>query len=171
VTIAVCVPVPEGIVLAAESRQVYLNEKDDFRVVSDNAQKVFQLSPVVGGLTYGQAAISGTSILSLVELYKVKSKSDTSPAAVKAVADGLSKFLDEKWKNPSDGRPAPEGGNVGLIVAWFDQDGSRRVFECSVPGPSVVETSAGAIWKGQRDVIARLLLGKRAFLVSTRIYS
>jgi len=158
VTIAVCVSVPEGVVLAAESRQVYLNVKKNFRVVSDTAQKVFQLSNTVRGLTYGQAVVSGKSILSLVEEYKANVKS-SSPTSVKGFADGLGGLLDTKWKAQATGESDPEGGNVWVIVAGYDEDGSRRVFECTIPGPSVVEIRTPAIWKGQEDVADRLIDG------------
>jgi 20S proteasome alpha/beta subunit len=150
--------VPEGVVLAAESRQVYLNERSNFRVVSDNAQKVFQLSRTVGGLTYGQAVVSGRSILSLVEEYKAKVKS-SSPTSVKGFAEGLGGLLDAKWKAQVTGGSNLESGKVWVIAAGYDEDGSRRVFECTIPGPSVVEIRTSAVWKGQSDVVTRLLLG------------
>ena len=160
-TIAVCVPVPEGVVLAAESRQVYSNVKKNFRIVSDNAQKVFQFSRTVGGLTYGKASISGKSILSLVEEYKTKA--NPIPKSVKGIAQDFGDLLDEKWKAQVAGDPEFEDGRVGVIAAGYDEDGARRVFECIVPGPSVVEIGSpdrpNAIWKGQSDVVTRLLLG------------
>ncbi|MDG6941433.1 MAG: hypothetical protein JRN34_00705 [Nitrososphaerota archaeon] len=148
--------------LASESRQVYPNERGNFRVATDNAQKVFDLSPKVGGVTYGQAALSGRSILSLVEQYKATIGS-LEGVSVKDIAQGLGKSVDEKWQEQAKSNPEEKPDNVGFIVAGYDTEGTRGVFECAVPGPSVVEIGSpddfGATWKGQTDVVTRLIKG------------
>lgn len=161
-TIAVCVRVPEGIVLASESRQIYPNEKGNFRVATNNAQKVFELSAKVGGVTYGQAALSGRSILSLVEQYKATSGT-LDGISVKDVTEGLGKFVDEKWQEQAKISPEKKPDNIGFIIAGYDKDGRRFIFECLVPGPSIVQIGSpddfGATWKGQTDVVTRLIKG------------
>lgn len=157
-----CVRVPEGVVLASESRQVYSNEKKNFRVATDNAQKVFDLSTKVGGVTYGQAALSGESILSLVQQYKVKS-GELEEVTIKDITKGLGEFLDRRWQAQagSDNENKPE--TLGFLVAGYNKEGRRGVFECSIPGPSIVEIGSaddyGMIWKGQTDVVFRLIKG------------
>ena len=58
-------------------------------------------------------------------------------------------------------RPFP----VGLLVAGYDEDGIGRVREVSIPGPvveadtEVTTALGGASWRGQTDVIRRLVFG------------
>jgi 20S proteasome alpha/beta subunit len=162
VTITVCLHVPEGIVLASESRQVYPNEKGNFRVASDNAQKVFDLSEKIGGVTFGQASLSRKSILSLVEQYKATSETFEGKS-VRDVTEGLGGFVDEKWQLEAKANPENKPENVGFIIAGYDKEGKRSIFECSIPGPSVVEIASsdtsGLVWRGQTDVVTRLVKG------------
>ena len=153
----------EGIVFAADSRQVYRNEKENWRIATDNAQKVFPILGTIGGLTYGQASICNKSILSLVEEYRSSSGPVSKRSTVKETADGLSNFLDAKWKECQPAEQSRDPPSVGMIVAGYELSGNRRVFECLVPGPSVIELGSpakpGVMWQGQTDVVTRLIRG------------
>lgn len=164
-TIAVCVWVPEGIVLASESRQVYKNEIGNSRIASDNAQKVFQLSVKAGGITYGGAFLSGNSILSLVEEWKVSletSGQNPDQMHVDDIAQNLGAFLNKEWLKQASDASRERPADVGIIVGGYET-GVNRIFECSIPGPSIIEISTSqrlkALWKGQTDVITRLVWG------------
>lgn len=153
----------EGIVFAADSRQVYRNEKKNWRIASDNAQKIFPILGKIGGLTYGQASICDKSILSLVEEYRSTTRPASGRSTVKEIAEDLSKFLDAKWKECQQVQQGKDSPSVGLIVAGYEPGGNRRVFECLVPGPSVIELASpdnpGVTWQGQTDVVTRLIRG------------
>jgi 20S proteasome alpha/beta subunit len=163
-TIAICVWVPEGVVIASESRQVYKNPKNSYKVVSDKAQKVFQLSPRAGGITCGLAYIGDKSILSLVEEFKASRRADLDKLSTKELATELGRYLDKKYKNeePISG-PDTEWNLITLILAGYDEAGNRQILECSVPGASVIEIGnrkdCGMTWRGQSDVVTRLING------------
>jgi hypothetical protein len=164
-TIAASVWVPEGIVFASESRQVYENEKHSYRIASDNAQKVFDLSSRTGGVTYGRAFIDKKSIISLIEEFKASAKAarkDLDQTPLQEIVNSLGSFLDKVWHGQTTERSGEESPELGLIIGGYE-GGTSRIFECSIPGPSIIEIGTsqkpGAAWRGQTDVVTRLILG------------
>jgi 20S proteasome alpha/beta subunit len=164
-TIAVCIWVPEGIVFASESRQVYENQKGNYRISSDFTQKVFQLSARIGGVTCGRAYLSKKGVLSLIEEFKASAKasgSNLDEIAVKDLADRIGAFFQSKWQEQA--ADSSEGGAslLSLVIGGYE-NGVNRIFEVSIPGPSIVEISTlhemGAAWRGQTDVVTRLIKG------------
>ncbi len=67
----VVVTVPEGSVLAADSRPIYTNSRRDVRVNSDAACKLFQVGPHVMAATWGWAFLGGRSIHSHIKEFNV----------------------------------------------------------------------------------------------------
>jgi len=164
-TIAVCIWVPEGIVLASESRQVYKNEKQNYRIASEFGQKVFQLSAGVGGITYGKAYISRKNIHSLTEEFKTTSKAsgkDLDKASVGELAQLVGEFLQNKLNDEMKSGSEQTAQPTSLILGGYEKE-INKIFEVSLPGPSIIEISTSAkfwaVWRGQTDVITRLLKG------------
>jgi 20S proteasome alpha/beta subunit len=164
-TLAVCIWVSEGIVFASESRQVYENQKHNYRTATDTAQKVFQLSANVGGVTCGRAYLSKKGIPSLIEEFKTSAKASggsLDETVVKDLADLIGAFLQSKWQEHGTEKPEEEASGLSVILGGYEK-GVNRIFEVSIPGPSIVEISTsqqlGATWRGQTDVVTRLLKG------------
>ena len=58
---------PEGIVLAADSRQSYRNRKGMARIGSDNASKLFQLNKRIGVIVTGLAFLPEDEVIKFKE--------------------------------------------------------------------------------------------------------
>ena len=91
---------PEGIVLAADSRQSYRNQKGMARIGSDNASKLFQLNKRVGVAVTGLAFLpeDGVSknISKFIEEFKLST--EIEKLNVKDVADKLQYLFNKKYK-------------------------------------------------------------------------
>ncbi|MFA6357398.1 MAG: hypothetical protein WCY09_01835 [Candidatus Omnitrophota bacterium] len=170
-SIIISVAIPEGIVLAADSRQTNINPKQQARVGSDFASKVFQLSPRIAVATFGwgflkpETANSLISIGALVEDFRSTLDPEINVAEA---ATRLSEYFQQiynynitslKWN------PAPQGGiAVGFQVVGYNQNSTvGEVHLCQIPpgAPSLLRNTnnAGCNWNGQVDVVMRLVLG------------
>lgn len=166
-TIAVNIVVPEGIVLATDSRQTYTNARSDVRVSSDYAQKLFQIGPRAAAVTYGWAFLLSRNIHSHINDYKV-SLGDKA-ATVEELAKGLGLYLTEQYKQhvaKEFDKPVADGNYaLALLVGGFDAgDKTGRVFEVYVPSGEYylvrsTDEKVGAGWRGQSTPITRLLKG------------
>lgn len=89
---------PEGIVLAADSRQSYRNLKGMSRVGSDSATKVFKLGPrtglIVAGLAFLPEKNVQKNISRFVEEFK---KSIAASDSVQEISTKLKKFFEDKY--------------------------------------------------------------------------
>ncbi|SRR6266851_1224705 len=167
-TLAIGLVNPEGVVIAADSRQT----GGAGRVASDNAIKVFDLTDTVVAATSGYAflrpqnAVSPQSIASLVEEFK---PSIVAGATVLDVAVALHAYFDAIYAQHIVHFPgnAVGAGQIALsfVVGGYDP-GSRTgvIFACEVPGVAPVNpvrdsNAAGTWWIGQSDVVARIFNG------------
>lgn len=151
-TVAVVVKVPEGLVLAADSRTTYPNKKDQYRIATDNARKVFRLAKNCGCVTWGDAFIEGQNVNSLIQEFKAQKKWD--PNSSRDIGQILTSF--KKFFRNKKGRPS-------FIIAGYDSDREIKIFEWR-PGWKqekryFAKVIAGHLWAGQDDVITRLLKG------------
>lgn len=165
-TIAINITVPEGLVFAADSRQTYTNARSDVRVSSDNAQKLFQLGPRHGAVTYGWAFLRNRNIHSYVNDFKTTIGDKLS---TQELANALGKYLtaqynahiEEKYDTPVDDKSYA----LALLVGGYDADTKvGQVYEVYVPGEEAIlvhSTSerTGAAWRGHTLVIGRMLKG------------
>jgi len=168
-TLGICVAIPEGVVMAGESRQGYQG-RAGARISSDSATKVFELSDCVLAATSGwaflrpQGATTHRNIASLVEELKV-----TLPAnlSVKDTADALYAYFNQAYQwHTAQGhdQPVPSGQiALSFLVAGYDPN-SRvgLVFICNIPGgvsPLRDTNNPGPNWIGQFDVVARIIKG------------
>lgn len=89
---------PEGIVLAADSRQSYRNRKGMSRVGSDSASKVFRLNDKVGLIVAGLAFLpedgASKNISRFIEDFK--RQTETGKLTTKEVSEKLEEFFEEK---------------------------------------------------------------------------
>ena len=170
-TVVVGVAAPDGMILAAESRSTYTNGAHH-RIASDNAQKVFQVRDSIAVATYGQAGIGQRTIAGLMDEF-VSQLHDEVPQEAGALAHALGGFFDERYRAGTpreevDTWEAAEGSPLGFLVAGYDDDGIGRIREVLIPGP-VVQDEPGGVpintavmgvsWRGQTDVIRRLIYG------------
>lgn len=170
-SIILSVAVPEGIVIAGDSRQTYTNEKKNTRIGSDFGSKVFQLTDRIAVATFGwaflkpQSANTLSSMGALIE--DLRAKLDTEVNVIDA-GNQLSGYLQGiydydvaslKWT------PAPQGKlAVGLHVVGYNKDSTiGEAYLVQIPpGSSQLlrnTNNAGCNWDGQTDVITRLVRG------------
>lgn len=93
---------PEGIVLAADSRQSYRNRKGMARIGSDNASKLFQLNKRIGIAVTGLAFLPEDGIMKNISKFIEQFKRETGveKLEVKEAAEKLHYLFDKKynWK-------------------------------------------------------------------------
>lgn len=165
-TIAINIAVPEGLVFAADSRQTYTNARNDVRVSSDNAQKLFQLGPRHAAVTYGWAFLCNRNIHSHMNDFKTTAPDhlntlELANAAAKYLTAQYKTHIEKEYDAPVD----EKNYALALLVGGYDPgDKEGKVYEVSVPGEEallVQSTNArvGAAWRGHTLVVGRLLKG------------
>jgi hypothetical protein len=164
VTIAVAIAVPEGIVLAADSRGTFNNPQGWPKVATDNVRKVFKVSKSVGACTFGWGMLNGKSIASHVEELSASFPDtpidDLRPAFIKYFEDECRTHMQVVDEEPPEGRTA-----LGFFLAGYGSQQRGEVFFCGFPGDPVRKPVAsasedpGMVWQGQRDIVTRLIKG------------
>lgn len=102
-SLTLCITTPEGIVLAADSRQTYQNKMRVSRIGSDSATKIFVVNKHIGITVAGPAFLNdpndpnGTArgIASFVQEFVEQLD---SKATVKSVAEGLKNFFSKIYQ-------------------------------------------------------------------------
>lgn len=91
---------PEGIVLAADSRQTYRNLKGMARIGSDNASKLFQINKRIGVGVTGLAFLSDEGVLKNISKFidEFRRGSKIEKMDVKDVANELYRLFNRKYK-------------------------------------------------------------------------
>lgn len=164
-SIIIGVAVPEGIVLAGDSRMTYGNARGWPRIASDYTQKMFELSGRVVAGTFGWALLQGRNIHSWAVDFRRSLQPKELP--VRDVAERLGQFFQERYNahvQAGIDKPVPEGHTaVGFVVGGYEEDGTGALYEVLIPGPATRQLSTtqnpGASWRGQIDVITRLVKG------------
>lgn len=90
---------PEGMVLAADSRQSYRNMKGMSRIGSDSATKVFQLGKKVGIVVAGLAFLPENGVLKNVSRFieEFKKHADIRKLSIEEISGKLQEFFEEKY--------------------------------------------------------------------------
>lgn len=108
-SLAINTTTPEGIVLAADSRQSFRNRKGMARIGSDNASKLFQLNKRIGVAVTGLAFLPEDGVPKNISKFieEFKSKADLSNLDVKEVAEKLHYLFNKKynWQEQLDKLP------------------------------------------------------------------
>jgi hypothetical protein len=163
-TIVVGAASPDGIVLAADSRSTQTWAKSDrHRIATDAAEKVFNLGDKFAVATYGTAMLGGQTINGAMNEF-IASKVNDCPA-VEDCANELDQFFTQRFK-ASYPKFVPTAGAspLGFIVAGYDGAGIGHVYEVQIfETPAVTRQfgtdSGGTLWRGQTDVVRRLVKG------------
>lgn len=162
-TLAVAVVCQDGVVVAADSRTT-LNNFRASRVGSDATHKVFG-SGRVAIATWGEAFVLGRSVAHhMANFADAESGNCHHPrAAAEALADHFGDLCDQQL--PTDlALAAQQDLSLGFLVAGHDQAGVGEAWEVRLPDREVelaasMAEGGGAVWRGQTDVVSRLLLG------------
>jgi hypothetical protein len=156
-------------ILAAESRTTY-SVGERHRIASDFTQKVYPVSEKFAVATYGWNTIGGRTIAGLMDQF-VSQLGRRKPRDAEAIAAALGSFFHKRFvEDISEEEQAKWGETtgyfpLGFAVAGYDGDGIGRIREVAIPGPDIEKDTeittahGGALWRGQTDVIRRLLFG------------
>lgn len=179
-TIAVCVKVHDGLVLASDSASSLLgimpNQPSAVINVYNNANKIFNLikGKPIGCSTYGIGSIGQSSISTLMkDLRKrfinenddFKSNEDCS---IKDIAEKLRKFIfEEKYIPALAEYPYLKGMNCGFFVGGYSNNSDLPELwqisisngECAAPSQIREPAQAGINWAGELEAIWRLVKG------------
>lgn len=161
-TIVVAAASPDGIVLGADSRTT-LSDGLRHRISTDAADKVFALGDF-GVATYGLALIGQRTINGLMDEFIATTDEDEACSGVEEFTKKLAAFFNERYEAEYGPNHAEPGWSLGFIVAGYDTFGIGHAWEVGIPGPIVRQTNIntverGALWRGQVDVIGRLIKG------------
>ncbi|HEV2858342.1 MAG TPA: hypothetical protein VGW80_08075 [Solirubrobacterales bacterium] len=165
-TIVVGIATPEGLVLAGDSRTTQtFGDNDRHRIASDNAQKLFAVEGM-GIATFGQAFIGRDTIAGVMDQFAAHISGEEFSVETLAVA--LGEFFDSRFSEMlqavgEEWDPA-NGFALGFLVAGYDEEGIGTIMEVLIPSGEIASfkattTDGGMMWRGQTDVIGRLLKG------------
>jgi hypothetical protein len=108
-SLAINTTTPEGIVLAADSRQSYRNQKGVSRIGSDSASKLFLINNRIGVAVTGLAFLQENGIPKNISKFieQFKREVEVEKLSVKEVADKLHYLFDKKlnWQEQLDKLP------------------------------------------------------------------
>lgn len=163
-TVALTIVSTDGVVVAADSRtSQQLMNNSPVRVLSDYTHKVFKVGEHAVA-TYGWAFLEDRNIAGHMTQFASETKDCEDP---KDLADRLANFfgqrIDRHIKDGRDQQPPPGNNPLGFLVGGV-KDGVGVSFEVALPSREVhawhdAGTNPGAVWRGQTDVIRRLVKG------------
>ncbi len=108
-SLAINTTTPEGMVLAADSRQSYRNRKGMARIGSDNASKLFQLNKRIGISITGLAFLPEDGVMKNISKFveEFKREADVEKLDVKEAAEKLHYLFNKKynWQERLDKLP------------------------------------------------------------------
>ena len=164
-TITVGIVISEGIVLAADSRQVTESAPGQWRVDSDSAHKIIQLGPHLAALLCGQGSFYADRASSPQSLgLLLRSAAGRLPAGctVQQAASRIHKELLQRLQAHQTATGSEQSGLGFHILGYQAGETIGEIWRCELPGGVQLERSsrdAGAVWSGQREIVDRLLLG------------
>ncbi len=163
-TLAVTVVCQDGVVVAADSRTTLANHRM-LRVGSDFTHKVFE-SGRVAVATYGEAFVADRSIASHMGEFAVveAGNCDHPGPTARKLADFFGDRYDAHVTEAGDDAPPPGVAALGFLVSGYDDAGVGEAWEVTLPDRAVepIATTAnggGAAWRGQSDVVTRIVRG------------
>ncbi len=135
-SLAINTATPDGLVLAADSRQSFRNRKGQSRVGSDSAVKVFQISRSAGLLITGPAFLDEGGVLKNISKFvdDFKEKNELEGEELSEIANKLYKFFDSRYNYRKDLEALPEKikqelSQKGLEVIETKQEEGRITFK------------------------------------------
>jgi 20S proteasome alpha/beta subunit len=164
-TITIGIVISEGIVLAADSRQVTESAPGRWRVDSDSAHKIIQLGPQLAAMLCGQGSFyadRASSPQSLGLLLRSAAARLPAGCSVEEAASRIHKELLQRLQAHQTATGSEQSG-LGFHIVGYEAGGTAgEIWRCELPGGVQLERSsrdAGAVWSGQREIVDRLLLG------------
>lgn len=105
-SLAINITTPGGIVMAADSRQSYRNQKGAARIGSDSASKLFLINNMIGVAVTGLAFLLENGVLKNISKFieEFKRETNVEKMSVKDVADKLNYLFSKtlKWEEQLD---------------------------------------------------------------------
>jgi hypothetical protein len=163
-SLIISVYVPEGIVLAGDSRltltwtdKTETNEQNNSITTSDSYTKIYSLAGKFGLGVFGDVFVNQVNVCGSINQF-VK-ENITSDTTVDEIPERLIQFFGEKFNYPAtslylvgykmeDGIPVPHTYSIYLADKSFKRN------NCNENG----ETFNGANWGGEVEVLSRILL-------------
>ncbi len=115
-SLAINTTTPDGVVLAADSRQSFRNRKGMARIGSDNASKLFQVSSRAGVAVTGLAFLPEDGVMKNISKFidQFKHEVDTEVLDIKEIAQKLHYLFDKKHNYREQLKKLPEQINADL---------------------------------------------------------
>ncbi|MDQ1402366.1 MAG: hypothetical protein QOG03_682 [Actinomycetota bacterium] len=162
-TLAIAVATGDGLVVAADSRTTLTGVNSHRRVLSDHAHKVFQVGQLAVA-TYGWGMLLDRNIAGHIGEF-ARSFGEDPQFTPETLARALAAYFQElmnKHIGADYDKLLPGVDELGFIVAGYDGQ-SGAIWEVGLPSGTVQLQSqtqtGGALWRGQPDVIVRLVKG------------
>lgn len=141
---------PEGIILAADSRQSYRNMKGMARIGSENAMKLFQINSRIGVGIAGLAFLVENGVPKNLSQFidEFNHEEHVEDMEVEEVVQGLNTLFNEKyqWKEQLDDLEANIGNDLqskGLKIINVQRNDNQVHFSFQNPQGIVEEINAG----------------------------
>jgi hypothetical protein len=163
-TVAIGIAVPEGIVIAGDSRSSF-SVRQIPKIASDYSEKVYIIERTQTGVaTYGWARLLKKNLHSHINDFSLTLDDNTtnSEQTVNKIADYFESKYNEHIAQGLDAPVAQGAIALGFIIGGYN-DSVGSVYSCNIPGKVIQKccdtSSPGAAWNGQIDVISRLIMG------------
>jgi hypothetical protein len=159
VTVGIGVVIGEGVVFATDSRSSFTPPGKIARVLSDNTHKVFQVANNAL-CTYGAAFVNGKNVAGhMAEFAADHQGQDVGPhKCAELLAGFLGAKVDDDLRQLTDPL-SPDAVVLGFLVGGYGEDGAE-LWEVTFPQGRLTQIpSPGCAWRGQTDVIRRLVKG------------
>jgi 20S proteasome alpha/beta subunit len=162
-TLAVTVVCQDGVVVAADSRTTLANHRM-LRVGSDYTHKVFE-SGRVAIATYGEAFVLGRSVASHMAEFAAREAGNCDHPGPTAIR--LAEFVGDRYdRDVTEALDVsePRVAELGFLVGGYDDAGVGEAWEVTLPDRTVeiiatTTDGGGAVWRGQSDVVTRIMRG------------
>jgi 20S proteasome alpha/beta subunit len=162
-TLAIGIVCGDGVVVAADSRTTA--GTTPMRVLSDFTHKVVIIDRVAVA-TSGWAFLLGRNIAGHLAAFAQRHQgANLGPMELATrLAAEFKELFDQHIASGADA-PPPDGTDVlSFLVAGYEADGHGTLLEALVPSSAVVPqcdpvTHTGASWRGQTDVLSRIMHG------------
>jgi hypothetical protein len=162
-TLAVTVVCQDGVVVAADSRTTLANHRM-LRVGSDYTHKVFE-SGRIAIATYGEAFVLGRSVASHMAEFAAREAGNCDHPGPTAIR--LAEFVGDRYDQDVTEAldvSEPRVAELGFLVGGYDDAGVGEAWEVTLPDRTVeiiatTTDGGGAVWRGQSDVVTRIMRG------------
>jgi hypothetical protein len=163
-TLAVAVVCHDGVAVAADSRTTLRNYRSA-RVGSDFTHKVFEVGRVAVA-TWGEAFVLGRSVSShMADFVEAEGGKCAHPeGAAERLTTWFGDLCDQDLPSESELAWGVAPLDLGFLVGGHDEFGIGEAWEVRLPARTIelvasMAAVGGSVWRGQTDVVDRLLDG------------